>query len=60
MISQFLYKFLFVLSFTYIAKYFLELVIKLILTESTPIKISKVEGVFYYLAVSYIITFLLT
>ena len=59
MLSEFIYKFLFVLSILYLVKYFLELVVKLILPESTPIKISKIEGVFYYLAISYIITFLL-
>lgn len=59
MISSFIYKFLFVLSIIFVFKYILELVIRLFQTEVEPIKITKTEGVFYYLAISYIITFIL-
>lgn len=57
MISSFIYKFLFVLSIIYVLKYIIELTIRLFQTEVEPIKITKTEGVFYYLAISYIITF---
>lgn len=57
-ISSFIYKFLFVLSILFVFKYILELAIRLFQTEVEPIKITKTEGVFYYLAISYIITFI--
>ena len=59
MINLFIYKFLFVLSTLYIVKYLLEVVIRLFQDDVDPIKITKVEGIFYYLAIAYIITFIL-
>jgi hypothetical protein len=59
MIDLFIYKFLFVLSSIYIVKYLLELIVRLFQDDVEPIKVSKVEGIFYYLAIAYIITFIL-
>ena len=59
MINLFIYKFFFVLSTLYIVKYLLEVVIRLFQDDVDPIKITKVEGIFYYLAIAYIITFIL-
>ena len=56
---NFILQFLFILSIVYLVKYILEFIFKLISTEAEPIRISKLEGVFYYLAVSYIITYIL-
>lgn len=51
--------FLFVLSIVYSLRYIAEFVIKLIQEESEPMKLSKVEGIFLYFAISYIITYFL-
>ena len=59
MIDLFIYKFLFVLSILYIVKYILELIIRLFQNDVDPIQVTKVEGIFYYLAIAYIITFIL-
>ncbi len=59
MINIFILKFLFVLSILYNLKYLLELIVRLFQTDVEPIKITKVEGIFYYLAISYIITYLI-
>ena len=59
-INMFIYKFLFVLSFVYTLRYLFELIIKLILPNSEQMKVTKVEGLFIYLAIAYIITFLIT
>jgi len=52
--------FLCVLSAVFIGKYILEIIIKLILSDSKPMVINKYEKVSLYLAVSYIITYILT
>lgn len=51
--------FLFVLSLIYSLRYILEFGFKLTQEESEPMKLTKVEGVFLYFAVSYIITYFL-
>ena len=59
MINIFILKFLFVLSILYNVKYLIELIIRLFQSDVEPIKMTKVEGVFYYLTISYIITYLI-
>ncbi len=52
--------FLFVLSILYTFRYTTEFVFKLVRDdESTPILLSKLEGTFLYLALAYIITYIL-
>jgi hypothetical protein len=48
--------FFLVLSFVYSLRFILEFIIKLIQEEPVPMKINKVNEVFLYLSVSYIIT----
>jgi hypothetical protein len=59
MILQQIKIFLFVLSVVFTLRYVFEFVFKLFVAESTPMKLSKIEGVFLYFAVSFIITFFL-
>jgi hypothetical protein len=51
--------FLFVLSTIFSLRYVFEFVVKLIMNNTEPIKLSKVEGVLLYLSTSYIITYFL-
>jgi len=59
MINLFLYKFLLVLSLVYVFRYIAELAVKLFLPESEPIKATKTEITFLYVAIAYIITYLI-
>ena len=52
--------FLMVLSTIYTLRYVVEFLIKFFSDEPSVIKLNKVETVFVYIAVSYIITFLIT
>ena len=58
MINEFIFKFLFVLSCVYILKIIIEFIVRLFLTDAEPIKISKWEALAHYMALSYIITYL--
>jgi hypothetical protein len=61
LISTFIFKFLFVLSITFIVLRFgLELVSKFTDDNPEPMNITKTERVFIYLAFAYIITFLIS
>ena len=51
--------FLLVLSVIYSLRYVFEFVIKLIINNTEPIKLSKVEGILLYFSTSYIITYFL-
>ena len=51
--------FFLVLSFVYSLRFILEFIIKLIQEEPVPMKINKVNEVFLYLSLSYIITSLI-
>lgn len=52
--------FLFVLSIIYTLRFLAELVIRLFQDEPEPIILSKLEQFYQYIALSYIITFILT
>jgi hypothetical protein len=52
--------FLFVLSIIYTLKFLAELVVRLFQDEPEPITLSKLEQFYQYIALSYIITFILT
>ena len=54
-----LFKFLLVLSIIYVVRFIAEFVIKLLQENPTPLEISKTETVFIYMAISYIITYIL-
>ena len=52
--------FLFILSIIFMIRYIAEFVFKLVQDgESEPIVLSKLEGTFLYLSISYIITYIL-
>jgi|694.fasta_scaffold39382_12 hypothetical protein len=51
--------FFLVLSFVYSLRFILEFIIKLIQEEPVPMKINKVNEIFLYLSLSYIITSLI-
>ena len=52
--------FLFVLSIIYTLRFVVELVIRLFQDNPEPIKLSKLEQFYQFVALSYIITFILT
>jgi hypothetical protein len=49
--------FVFVLSFVYTLKFIFEFIIKLFQSEPVPMAVTKVNEVFLYLSISYIITY---
>jgi len=51
--------FFFVLSIIYILRFMVELVIRITQDNAEPISLSKYEQYFYYVALSYIITYIL-
>jgi len=52
--------FLFVLSIIYTLRFVVELVIRLFQDNPEPIQLSKLEQFYQFVALSYIITFILT
>jgi len=52
--------FLMVLSTIYVMRFCIEFFIKFFSDEPSVLKLTKVETIFVYIAVSYIITFLIT
>ena len=58
-ISLIIIKFLFVLSIVYILRFLAEFGIRLFLTITEPMSITKTEAVFLYLSVAYFITYFL-
>ena len=52
--------FLFVLSIIYTLRFVVELVIRLFQDNPEPIQLSKLEQFYQFIALSYIITFILT
>jgi len=50
---------LFVLSIVFCLRFIIEFSLKLFQEEPVPMKVGKTEEVFLYLAVSYIITFII-
>ena len=52
--------FLFVLSIIYTLRFVVELVIRLFQDNPDPIQLSKLEQFYQFVALSYIITFILT
>ena len=54
-----LFKFLLVLSTIYVVRFVVEFGIKLLQDNPEPLEISKTETVFMYMAISYIITYIL-
>ena len=61
MITTFIFKFLFVLSITFITLRFgLDLIAKFTDENPEPINVTKTERVFIYVAFAYIITFLIS
>jgi len=52
--------FLFVLSIIYTIRFVVELIIRLIQDNPDPITLSKLEQFYQFVALSYIITFILT
>jgi len=52
--------FLFVLSIIYTLRFIVELVIRLFQDNPDPIQLSKLEQFYQFVALSYIITFILT
>jgi hypothetical protein len=51
--------YLFVLSIIFLLKYVIDFGLKLMSDNTEPVTLSKIEGVFLYLATSYIITYCL-
>jgi len=51
--------FLLVLSIIFTSKFVLEFIIKFFQDEPDPINITKYDTIFIYLAISYIVTFLI-
>jgi hypothetical protein len=60
MILQQIRLFLFVLSVVYTSRFIVELVIRLFQDNPDALTLSKVEQTMHYVALSYIITFILT
>lgn len=58
-ISIVLFKFLLVLSIIYVVRFIAEFGIKLLQDNPEPLEITKTETVFMYMAISYIITYIL-
>ena len=61
MITTFIFKFLFILSITFIVLRFgFDLIAKFTDENPEPINVTKIERVFIYMAFAYIITFLIS
>lgn len=58
-IDNFILTFLLILSLVFVSKFVAQFVIKLILNDDTPINLTKTEIVFMYLAISYILTYII-
>lgn len=58
-INMVLFKFLLILSIIYMVRYLGEFIVKLLQDNPEPLEISKTETVFLYVAISYIITYIL-
>jgi hypothetical protein len=54
-----LFKFLLILSIVYVIRFIVEFVFKLVQDNPEPLEISKTETMFMYMAISYIITYIL-
>jgi hypothetical protein len=59
-ISLFILKFLNFLSFFYLLKFIIRFIIKIFLSDFTPIKIEKLEVILILISLSYFITYLTT
>lgn len=58
-INMALFKFLLVLSVVYVVRFVAQFVIELIQDNPQPLELTKTETMFMYMAISYIITYIL-